>query len=77
MAKTLIYLQENGLTDLDALDAALEDAHKKVTTSRTNIKAIEQYDFTSAPDFGFLNTNNNPAACSRCENEYEPKRTIA
>jgi len=42
MAKTLIYLQENGLTDLDALDAALEDAHKKVTTSRTNIKAIEQ-----------------------------------
>ena len=42
MAKTLIYLQENGLTDLDALDAALEDAHKKVTTSRTSIKAIEQ-----------------------------------
>ena len=42
MAKTLIYLQENGLTDLDALDAALEDAHKKVTTSRTDIKAIEQ-----------------------------------
>ena len=42
MAKTLIYLQENGLTDLDALDAALEDVHKKVTTSRTNIKAIEQ-----------------------------------
>lgn len=42
MAKTLIYLQENGLTDLDALDTALEDAHKKVTTSRTSIKAIEQ-----------------------------------
>ena len=42
MAKTLIYLQENGLTDLEALDAALEDAHKKVTTSRTNIKVIEQ-----------------------------------
>nr|MCR5089015.1 relaxase [Oscillospiraceae bacterium] len=39
MAKTLIYLQENGLTDLDALDAALEDAHKRVTTSRTSIAA--------------------------------------
>ena len=28
------------------------------------------------PDFGFLNTNNNPAACSRCENEYEPVRAL-
>ena len=41
MAKTLIYLQENGLTDLDALDAALTDAHEKVISSRTDIKAIE------------------------------------
>lgn len=30
MAKTLIYLQENSLTDLDALDTALADAHGKV-----------------------------------------------
>ena len=42
MAKTLLYLQENGLTDLDELDAALADAHEKVTSSRANIKAIEQ-----------------------------------
>ena len=41
MAKTLIYLQENGLTDLDALDAALAEAHEKVKTSRAEIKAIE------------------------------------
>ena len=42
MAKTLIYLQENGLTDLDALDAALAEAHEKVNAGRANIKAIEQ-----------------------------------
>ncbi|MBR3587557.1 MAG: relaxase, partial [Oscillospiraceae bacterium] len=42
MAKTLIYLQENGLTDLDALDTALAEAHEKVKTSRADIKAIEQ-----------------------------------
>ena len=41
MAKTLIYLQENGLTDLDELDAALAEAHEKVTSSRAKIKAIE------------------------------------
>ena len=41
MAKTLIYLQENGLTDLDALDAALAEVHEKVKTSRSDIKAIE------------------------------------
>ena len=41
MAKTLIYLQENGLTDLDALDAALAEVHEKVKTSRADIKAIE------------------------------------
>ena len=41
MAKTLIYLQENGLTDLDALDAALAEAHEKVKTSRAGVKAIE------------------------------------
>ena len=41
MAKTLIYLQENGLTDLDELDAALREAHEKVIFSRTDIKAIE------------------------------------
>ena len=42
MAKTLLYLQENGLTDLDELDAALADAHEKVTASRADIKAIEE-----------------------------------
>ena len=41
MAKTLIYLQENGLTDLEALDAALAEVHEKVKTSRADIKAIE------------------------------------
>ena len=41
MAKTLIYLQENGLTDLNALDAALAEVHEKVKTSRADIKAIE------------------------------------
>ena len=42
MAKTLIYLQENGLTDLDALDAALAEVHEKGKTCRADIKAIEQ-----------------------------------
>ena len=42
MAKTLIYLQENGLTDLVALDAALAEAHEKVKIGRAEIKAIEQ-----------------------------------
>ena len=42
MAKTLIYLQENGLTDLDALDAALAEVHEKVKISRADLKAIEQ-----------------------------------
>ena len=41
MAKTLIYLQENGLTNLDALDAALTDTHEKVKTSRAEIKSLE------------------------------------
>ena len=34
-------MQENGLTDLDALDAALAEVHEKVKTSRSDIKAIE------------------------------------
>ncbi len=42
MAKTLIYLQENGLTDLDELDAVLADAHEKVNTARADVKAIEE-----------------------------------
>ena len=41
MAKTLLYLQENRLTNLDNLDAALEDAHKKVNTARADLKKIE------------------------------------
>ena len=41
MAKTLLYLQENGLTDLNALDAALTNAHEKVNTARADLKAIE------------------------------------
>ena len=34
-----------------------------------NAILTREYDFTSAPDFGFLSANRNPAACSRCENE--------
>ena len=41
MAKTLLYLQENGLTDLDALDAALEESHENTNTARTDLKKIE------------------------------------
>ena len=41
MAKTLIYLQENGLTDLDALDTALAEAHEIVNAGRADIKTIE------------------------------------
>ena len=41
MAKTLLYLQENGLTDLDELDAALAEAHKKTNAARTDLKATE------------------------------------
>ena len=41
MAKTLLYLQENGLTDLDALDAALAESHDKTNAARANLKAIE------------------------------------
>ena len=41
MAKTLLYLQENGLTDLDALDAALAESHEKTKTARTDLKKIE------------------------------------
>ena len=41
MAKTLLYLQENGLTDLDNLDAALTEAHEKVNTARADLKKIE------------------------------------
>ena len=41
MAKTLLYLQENGLTDLDALDAALAESHDKTKTDRANLKKIE------------------------------------
>ena len=41
MAKTLLYLQENRLTDLDELDAELTEAHEKVKTSRAGVKAIE------------------------------------
>ena len=41
MAKTLLYLQENGLTDLDALDAALAESHEKTNTARTDLKKIE------------------------------------
>jgi len=41
MAKTLLYLQENGLTDLDALDTALEESHQKTNTARTDLKIIE------------------------------------
>ena len=42
MAKTLLYLQENGLTDLDELDTALAEAHEKVNTGRADVKAIEE-----------------------------------
>ena len=41
MAKTLLYLQENGLTDLDALDAALAESHEKAKTARADLKKIE------------------------------------
>ena len=41
MSKTLLYLQENGLTDLDALDAALAESHEKAKTARTDLKKIE------------------------------------
>ena len=41
MAKTLLYLQENGLTDLDNLDAALTEAHENVNTARADLKKIE------------------------------------
>ena len=41
MAKTLLYLQENGLTDLDNLDAALAESHEKTNTARTDLKKIE------------------------------------
>ena len=41
MAKTLLYLQENGLTDLDALDAALAESHEKTKTARADLKKIE------------------------------------
>lgn len=41
MAKTLLYLQENGLTDLDALNAALAESHDKTNAARVNLKAIE------------------------------------
>ena len=41
MAKTLLYLQENGLTDLDALDAALAESHEKTKIARTDLKKIE------------------------------------
>ena len=41
MAKTLLYLQENGMTDLDALDAALAESHEKTKTARTDLKKIE------------------------------------
>ena len=41
MAKTLLYLQENGLTDLDALDAALAGSHEKTNTARAELKVIE------------------------------------
>ncbi len=41
MAKTLLYLQENGLTNLDALDAALAESHEKTKTARTDLKKIE------------------------------------
>ena len=41
MAKTLLYLQENGLTDLDALDTALEESHQKTNTARADLKKIE------------------------------------
>ena len=32
-----------------------------------------EYDFPSAPDFGLLNANRNPAARCRCENEIGAK----
>ena len=41
MAKTLLYLQENGLANLDALDTALEESHQKTNTARTDLKKIE------------------------------------
>ena len=41
MAKTLLYLQENGLTDLDALDAALTESHEKTNAARAELKKIE------------------------------------
>ncbi len=41
MAKTLLYLQENGLTDLDELDAALAETHKKTNAALAELKAIE------------------------------------
>ena len=39
MAKTLIYLQENGLTDLDALDTALETLKEKKELQRQVLNA--------------------------------------
>ena len=41
MAKTLLYLQENGLTDLGDLDAALAESHEKTNAARADIKKIE------------------------------------
>lgn len=41
MAKTLLYLQENGLTDLDNLDVALAESHEKTNTARAELKKIE------------------------------------
>lgn len=41
MAKTLLYLRENGLTDLDALDAALVESHEETKAARTDLKKIE------------------------------------
>ena len=41
MAKTLLYLQENGLTNLNELDAALAESHEKTNTARAELKKIE------------------------------------
>ena len=42
MAKTLVYLQEHGLTNLDNLDTTLASAHEKTKESLSRLKAVEE-----------------------------------
>ena len=41
MSKTVLYLHDHGLTNLDDLDAALDEAHQKTAACRAELKAIE------------------------------------